>query len=69
MYWYADYRTLIAVEYSNGDIEYFPVDREIELDNFLDFMESENFAALAILIGDDKVLINFNHVRSIRIIE
>lgn len=65
-----DGRRHILISYANGDCDLFPVSHDDELSQLMDFLEESNFNAIAILLSTrGKMMINFEQVRSIEIIE
>jgi hypothetical protein len=67
--WYFASKKHVVITYTNGDIDIFPTADSTEIDDFLQFLQDNDNAALAILLGGRVKLINFLLVRSVEVVE
>ena len=67
--WYFASKKHVVITYSNGDIDIFPTAEDTEIESFMDFLETHDYAALAVLLGDRVKMINFTLVRSVEVVE
>jgi len=69
LYWWLGNDKHIIISFADGSTSFFLTDDDSELESFMDFVLEHNYEAIAIMIGNDEVLINFMNVTKIEIIE